>query len=222
VDQWPDPLVYLHFPSGQQLSGNETRNLNRAYPGRPDGTLTEQTAYAIVRLIEAEHVQLAIDLHEAAPEIPIINAIVSHEKGREIAGEAILTLELEDLQYALELSPPRFRGLSHREWGDHTQTMPFLMETSNPIQGRLRGKTTEELILKGYDPWYERAAKLGTMRIVYSAGGESLAHRVGRHLQGFRAILEAFNSQAAGNQVRVVGLPSHADVMERGVKGFLR
>ena len=32
IDQWPDPLVFLQYPSGQQLSGNETRNLNRAYP----------------------------------------------------------------------------------------------------------------------------------------------------------------------------------------------
>src|SRR5690606_38825221 len=51
VHQWPDPDVYVQA-SGQQLSGSETRNLNRAYPGRPDGTLTEQIAYAIVQLIK--------------------------------------------------------------------------------------------------------------------------------------------------------------------------
>ena len=34
LDQWPDPLVYSQYPSGQKLSGIETRNLNRAYPGR--------------------------------------------------------------------------------------------------------------------------------------------------------------------------------------------
>ena len=33
VDQWPDPDVYVHVASGQQLSGSETRNINRAYPG---------------------------------------------------------------------------------------------------------------------------------------------------------------------------------------------
>ncbi len=222
VDQWPDPLVYLHFPSGQQLSGNETRNLNRAYPGRPDGSLTEQAAFAIMTLIEKEGVLVGLDLHEAAPEIPIINAIVAHEKGRDIAGEAVLALELEDLPYSLELSPPRFRGLSHREWGDRTQAVPFLMETSNPIQGRLRGRTSADLIVNGHDPWYEQALELGSMRIVYSPGGESLARRVGRHLQGFRAILDAFNGQRPGPPVLIGGIPTFGEVVEQGVGAYLR
>ena len=37
VHQWPDPQVYFHAGSGQALSGSETRNLNRAYPGRATG-----------------------------------------------------------------------------------------------------------------------------------------------------------------------------------------
>ena len=68
TDQWPDPDIYVHAASGQQLSGAETRNLNRAYPGRPDGTLTERIAFAIVSLIRAEKVALVIDLHEASPD----------------------------------------------------------------------------------------------------------------------------------------------------------
>ncbi|MGL5902343.1 MAG: succinylglutamate desuccinylase, partial [Cetobacterium sp.] len=56
LDQWPDPDVYIHASSGQQLSGNETRNINRAYPGRPDGTSTEKAAYAIVQLIKNEKI----------------------------------------------------------------------------------------------------------------------------------------------------------------------
>ena len=43
----------MHASSGQKLSGSETRNLNRAYPGRPDGTFTEKVAYAITSLIRA-------------------------------------------------------------------------------------------------------------------------------------------------------------------------
>lgn len=222
VDQWPDPLVTLHSPSGQQLSGNETRNLNRAYPGRPDGSLTEQTAYAILALIRGEHVDLAVDLHEAAPEIPIINAIVTHEKGREIAADAVLALELENLQYALELSPPKFRGLSHREWGDETPAIPFLMETSNPIQGRLRGKTSAELILDGVDPWYQVAGRLGTMRITYDEAGESLSKRVGRHLQGLRALVDAYNERHPDSALVLEGVPQYTELVERGVQQFLR
>lgn len=222
VDQWPDPLVYLQYPSGQQLSGNETRNLNRAYPGRPDGTTTERTAYAIMQLIEKERVTLAVDLHEAAPEIPIINALITHEKGRDIAAGAVLNLEIEGLQYALELSPPNFRGLSHREWGDRTEAIPFLMETSNPIQGRLRGRTSEELILEGEDSLYLKAARLGTVRITYDDAGEPLARRVGRHLQGLRAIIESFREQHPELPFTYTGMPGYAELLERGVGGYLR
>ena len=65
VDQWPDPDVYIHYPSGQQLSGSETRNINRAYPGRPDGNLTEKMAYGVAELIRAEDIGITFDLHEA-------------------------------------------------------------------------------------------------------------------------------------------------------------
>jgi hypothetical protein len=222
VDQWPDPLVFLQYPSGQQLSGNETRNLNRAYPGRPDGTLTERNAFAILEIIRREGVNLAVDLHEAAPEIPIINAIVTHEKGREIAAGAVLALEFDDLQYSLEMSPPNFRGLSHREWGDRTDVLPFLMETSNPIQGRLRGRTSDELVVKGVDPWYAIAAQLGTMRITYELDGEPLARRVGRHVQGLRALMEAYNEQHADAPVVAEGIPSYAEIVGRGVGSFLQ
>ncbi len=222
VDQWPDPLVYLHYPSGQQLSGNETRNLNRAYPGRPDGSLTEQTAYAIMRVIEIEEVDVAIDLHEAAPEIPIINALVTHEKGKDLAATAVLDLEFEDLQFALELSPENFRGLSHREWGDGTRVIPFLMETSNPIQGRLRGRTSEALIVDGTDPWYATAERLGTMRITYSQSGEPLTQRVGRHLAGIRALINAYNEQHPDRAFAVAGIPDYAGMLENGVEHYLR
>jgi hypothetical protein len=222
VDQWPDPLVYLHHPSGQKLSGNETRNLNRAYPGRADGSLTEQAAYAIMAVIEQESVRVAFDLHEAAPEIPIINAIVAHEKGREIAAEAVLDLELHDLQYALELSPPNFRGLSHREWGDRTGTIPFLMETSNPIQGRLRGKTSVDLLVSGRDGWYAQAAALGAMRIAYSPDGESLSKRVGRHLEGFRALVDAYNALHTAAPVTIDGVPGYQELIQQGIGAWLR
>ena len=202
VDQWPDPLVFLQYPSQQQLSGFETRNLNRAYPGRPDGTLTEQTAFAIMELLRREHVDVAIDLHEAAPEFPNVNAIVTHEKGQDLAAQAVLALEFEDLQYSLELSPDNFRGLSHREWGDRTDAIPFLMETSNPIQGRLRGRTSAELLVTGVDSLYARASRSGVMRVTYDVGGEPLERRVGRHLAGVVALLEAYSEHVPGTARR--------------------
>ncbi|MFH0990694.1 MAG: succinylglutamate desuccinylase [bacterium] len=222
IESWPDPIVYLHHPSGQQLSGNEIRNLNRSYPGRVDGTITEQIAYAVMQLIKQEKVDLAFDLHEAAPEIPIINAIVTHEKGKEIGASALLNLEFENLQYALEMSPPNFHGLSHREWGDWSTTYPFLMETSNPIQGRLRGPTSAALILEGLDKRYQEAAKLVTVRITYDEKGEPLARRVGRHLRGLQAIFIAFQEAFPDKRITVNGIPSYEEIVQRGVGDYLQ
>ncbi len=221
LDQWPDPLVYSHKPSGQQYSGLESRNLNRAYPGSSKGSFTEKVAYAIMQMIEKEKVDISYDLHEAAPEIPIINAIVYHEKSEDIAMYSILELEMEELQFTPELSPKNFHGLSHREWGDYTETYPFLMETSNPIQGRLRGKTNEELILDGVSKNYQIAKETGALRIVYRDEGEQLEHRVGRHLSGFMAIISSYNEIHFDNPVEVSGLPGYQELVENGIGKYL-
>ena len=222
IAEWPDPLVFLQYPSGQQLSGNETRNLNRSYPGRPEGTVTERIAYAVMQLIDREKVDYSFDLHEAAPEIPIINAIVTHEKGKDIAANALFTLETENLQYSLEMSPVNFHGLSHREWGDRSTAFPFLMETSNPIQGRLRGKTDASLVLRGTDERYKEAAQIGTMRITYELTGEPLARRVGRHLRGLQAILNASMESIPTKRIVLDGVPAYDEILERGVGAYLQ
>lgn len=222
LHQWPDPLVYRHFPSGQQLSGMESRNLNRSYPGRPHGSFMEQVGYSFVELIKKENVTIAFDLHEAAPEVMIINAIIAHEKGNDIAANAVLNLEIEDLKYSLETSPKNFHGLSHREWGDASTVIPILMETSNPIQGRLRGITNEQLILNGEDQFYQTAAQLGTVRITYRLEGEPLSLRVARHLQGFRRLVESYNEQFPEQTVLLEHIPEYADVLSHGVGKFLK
>lgn len=222
VDQWPDPLVYLHYPSGQQLSGVETRNLNRCFPGRPDGTYTERVAHAIQQLLEREHADIAVDLHEAAPEYPVINTIVAHEKGIEIAASAVLSLEFEDLQYTLERSPVRFRGLSHREWGDATAAYAFLMETGNIMQGRLRGATTPGLLVTGVDRMYLMAAQIGMVKIPYDSTGLPLSVRVGRHLQGLRALVEGYNALHSDRPIVIAHLPSYAECVASGIGAFLQ
>lgn len=221
LDQWPDPEVYTHYPSGQKLSGFETRNLNRAYPGRADGTLTERTAYAIVSLIKSEKVDVAFDLHEAAPEIPIIKAIVVHEKAKDIGGMAVLNLEFENLKYALEISPQNFRGLSHREWGDSTEVFPFLMETSNPIQGRLRGRTNATLAVEGVDKNYKTALESGKLRIEYDPSGEPLKIRVGRHLQGILSVIESFNEFHQDKEIIFTNIPTYSEIAENGLEFYL-
>ncbi len=221
LHQWPDPLVYTHFPSGQRLSGFESRNLNRSYPGRPDGTFTEKIGYAIMQMIEQENIDISFDLHEAAPEIPIINAIVYHEKGEDIALNAVLELEMMGLNYSPELSPDNFRGLSHREWGDRSRTIPFLMEVSNPIQGRLRGKTNADLITKGVSNSYKLALESGALRIEYDPEGEPLDRRVARHVQGIITLIEAYNVDHKKKAIRLVNLPDYHDIVDNGIGFYL-
>jgi len=80
LDQWPDPEVYIHYPSGQYLAYVDIRNLNRCWPGRPNGTLTEKTCYALMEMIRKEKVDIVIDLHEAELQYPVISTIVTRSE----------------------------------------------------------------------------------------------------------------------------------------------
>jgi hypothetical protein len=220
IDQWPDPDIYLHYPSGQKLAGNETRNLNRAYPGRSDGSVTEQVAYAIMQLINQENIDIAIDLHEAAPEYPVVNAIVSTGRSQNLVTEAVLELAFEELSYSLEPSPYNFRGLSHREWENFTNSFPILMETANPIQGRLRGKTDTTLIITGKDKMYKIAANLGVLSVPYDSTGLPLKLRVARHLEAFHKIVMVFSQNYPEHAVVFSGIPYYFDIMENELEDY--
>lgn len=221
IDQWPDPDVYIHDASGQQLSGSETRNLNRGYPGRPDGTLTEQICYGITELIKKENIDMTIDLHEASPEYPVINAIVAHERGMGIASQAAINLQLEGIQISLEPSPTNLRGLTHRELGDYTDTIAILMETANPAQGRLRGKTDEDLVLTGKDKAYVKAAKLGRLFVPFDENGHPLEERVGRHLTSINELAKAYSSQYEDAPIIIENIPEFSEIKEKGLGEYL-
>jgi len=222
LDGWPDPDVYLHYPSKQVLSGNETRNLNRAFPGRPDGSRTEQVAYAITQLVLREKIDLVIDLHEASPEYPVVNALVFHERAQDLAALATLTMATEGIDISLEPSPKNFHGLSHRELGDATPTFAILMETACVVVGRLRGRTDADLVLSGNDPYYHAAAKQGYVRVPYPDNGIPIEVRVGRHLSGIVALIDAMGELYPEKGLDISGIPHLKDVVEKGVGAFLR
>jgi hypothetical protein len=221
VDQWPDPDIYIHASSGQRLSGAETRNLNRAYPGRPEGTFTERIAYAITSLVRSEKLDLVIDLHEASPEYPVINAIVAHERAMKVASVAVLNLEFEDIKIGLEPSPKNLRGLSHRELGDTTNALALLFETANASQGRLRGATDARLAIEGTDEKYLKAAKLGRLAVPFDEKGWPMKQRVGRHTSAVLAVFEAFSVKNPDQPIMVSRLPRYADLMEKGMEPYL-
>jgi hypothetical protein len=221
VHQWPDPTLYV-TPTGQTLAGIESRNLNRAYPGKPDGNLTERVAFAIMELIRKEKIGLGIDLHESAPEYPVINAIVFHENSSELAALAQLELQAEGYEFRLEASPANLRGLSHREWGDAAGIQAVLLETPNASHGRLKGRPSASLVVDGKDPYYEKAAKLGRLYVPFGPEGIPLKNRVARHLAAVAAVLRSLGETRPDKAVVFEGLPAAADVEARGIGAFLK
>ncbi len=222
IHQWPDPQVYTLAASGQSLSGIETRNLNRAYPGRPDGTLTERIACAITTLIRQEKVDLAIDLHEASPEYPVVNTIVAHERALDLAALVNMNLQAIGIAIGLEASPPNLHGLSHREWGDATQTLAVLTETTNPAQGRLRGRTDADLVTFGKDRFYARAAEHNRLSVPFPESGWPLDMRVARHLAGVAEFVKCLGELWPEKRVVLDGLPEYQSMVNRGLGTFLR
>jgi hypothetical protein len=222
VHQWPDPQVYTHHGSGQALSGAETRNLNRAYPGRADGSLTERIAFAITTLIRERDVDLAIDLHEAAPEYPVVNTIVAHERATELAALVNLDLSGNDISIGLEPSPPTLHGLSHREWGDATTALAVLMETANPAQGRLRGRTDAGLVVNGRDRYFVAAARRNRLNVPFDDHGWPIDLRVARHLAGVTQFLADLGTLDGAKGIAVSGVPRFQEVVDHGLGTYLR
>lgn len=212
IHQWPDPEIYVHATSGQRLSGSETRNINRSYPGRTDGNFTEKMSYGVTQLIQQEKVAITVDLHEASPEYPTINTIVAHQDALALASQALINMQLEGMSIGLEPSPERLHGLTHRELGDFTETLALLMETSNPSQGRLRGATNAEMVVTGKDKYYLKASGYGRLYdLGYSEAGRSISERVARHVTGVAQFAVAFNELGLGNMV-LTNVPSYSEM----------
>ena len=214
IDQWPDPDVYVHNPSGQQMSGSETRNINRAYPGVADGNLTERMAYGVAALIRDKDIDITFDLHEASPEYPVINATVAHQDAMTLASEGCINLLMGGIEMSLEQSPTNMHGLTHRELGDYTDTLAILMETANASQGRLRGASGVSQAIGGLDKFYVIEEKLDMLAVPFDEAGHPIEERVGRHLQGIYDYVDAFNNVEAGEGEQIVfsGVPGYDEL----------
>jgi len=221
VHQWPDSSIYIN-PAGQKLSGLESRNLNRCYPGKKNGNLTEKIAFGIMQIIRQEKIDLAIDLHEAAPEYPVINALVFHENTAELAATAVMEAQLEGIDLRLEASPENLRGLCHREWGDSAGIMALLHETANASHGRLKGKTSASLIIEGKDKNYVKAAKLGRLFVEFDEAGISLKKRVGRHLTIVRSTLFSLQELYPEKGIELTSYPESERLEKKGFSAFLK
>ncbi|MDK2865404.1 MAG: hypothetical protein PWP37_1596 [Thermotogota bacterium] len=133
LHQETDPATYTHV-SGVEFPGYEARNLDRVHPGRADGTLTEKISYGLFELVRKEKIDMVVDLHEAGTSSRLANMLICNPKNLDMGAMVVLDLEFEGVYLKLEQSSEEFRGLSHREFGDHTDALSFLIETPNPSQ----------------------------------------------------------------------------------------
>lgn len=223
LDQWPDPEVYIHYPSRQELAYVDIRNLNRTWPGRANGTLTEKTCYALIELIRQEKVDIAIDLHEAELQYPVISTIVAHEKGQDLAAMASMMITgTEGFEIGMENSPYALRGLSHREIGDHTDAISLLLETPEPFLDATRGRTDRALLLDGKDKFVMKAGQHGLLFEKMDEKGWPIDVRVGRHCSSVLQIADLWSEEHPDRAIQLTEIPRYADVIDKGTGFYLR
>jgi hypothetical protein len=223
LDQWPDPEVYIHYPSGQYLAYVDVRNLNRCWPGRENGTLTERTTYAFMEMIRKEKVDLVIDLHEAELQYPVISTIVTHEKAQDLAAIVSMTLtDMEGFKMGMEFSPKNLHGLSHREIGDFSQAASLLFEAPEPFLDATRGKTTTDQLLTGKDDFVVKAGQHGLLFEKIDANGWPIDKRVGRHTSAVLQTMESWTEMHPDKPLVCSNVPRYADVIAHGLGQYLR
>jgi len=223
LDQWPDPEVFIHYPSGQNLAYVDIRNLNRAWPGRANGTLTEKTCFAFMNLIKQEKVDVVIDLHEAELQYPVINTIVAHENGQDLATMvSMMITDFEGFSIGTEFSPKNLHGLSHREIGDHSDAVSLLFEAPEPFLDATRGVTGEEQLLEGKDEFVVKAGQHGLLFAPIDENGWPIDVRVGRHTSTILQTIESWNEFFPDKEIYCSNVPRYAEVIENGVGSYLK
>jgi hypothetical protein len=221
LEQWPDPFTFVHYPSRQNLAYQDSRNLNRTFPGRPDGNLTERTSFAISELIRREKIDLTVDVHEASMGYPVVSTYVCHQRADEMCMMAAMMLSAEQFPMKTETSPKSLRGLTHREIGDFTESFAVLMETPEPFIDKFVGPMTEALMLTGKDEFMQIAADRGLLYAEYNIKtGATLDYRVARHLGGAAEIIKQMGEFYPAKTIGV-SWPTYAEVMAKGVGAFL-
>lgn len=222
LDSWPDPEVYIHYPSTQNLANVDIRNINRNWPGKKDGLLTERTSYAVMRLIEAGGVDMTLDFHEAELEYTVENTIVVHEKGQAVGAmvSMMLTSQTFDVPVGMEFSPVALHGLSHREVGDYSDAASYLVEVAEPMLDRIRGITDEELLMSGKDRFVIKAGEHGLLYAPIDENGWPIEKRVARHIAVATKIMEVNNTVNPDETILIEGIPTYEEIMANGLAGY--
>ncbi len=218
LDQWPDPDVYIHYPDKQLLSYLDVRNTNRTWPGRPDGAVMERVTYAAMQMMRQDKVDIAIDMHGAETMFPVTNCIVAPQKSAKIATLTAMNVKaMEGFDNHVEPSPSGFRGLSHREIGDFSDTLPFLLEAPIPFLDQPTGPKTVKLLLDGKDPFLLSLSKKKKLFVPYDENGWPMEKRVGQHCSVSLEIIRQYSKKNPDKAIRIQGIPRYAEVVKNGV-----
>lgn len=210
---YPDPEIFKHYQSDFTLEdGAEARNLNRQYPGVADGNITQQLAYAIIQLIKEEGVNINLDMHESDPpgftyqnsngstyssgRLAYMLVCNPAEISMEIGAIASMEIEMYDLPIKLDQSNPAFRGLSHLEIGNYTDSLSFLSESPNP------GMSQQEFPDVLYDEDFP------------------LKHRIGWNLTVISSLIDGYNMMF-GDSLEIDNLPDYFEIMDNGFEEYL-
>lgn len=220
LDQWPDPPFYVHYPSGQRLSYEEARNINRTFPGRGNGSLLERASNAIMTLLREEGIDYAFDLHEASVTYPVNLDIVAPEISFDIAYLSALMLEEKGISLRVEATSSSNKGYTHSEWAQVEGVHPFLIEVPTPFIDRTPGAMTGKMIVSGKDAFLYKVAEYGYSGVDYPQEGISISERVAIHVATIAECLKTAGLFDPDNVVEIT-LPSYEEIKEKGVGAFL-
>ncbi|MBP7109951.1 MAG: succinylglutamate desuccinylase/aspartoacylase family protein [Firmicutes bacterium] len=176
--------------------GIEARNLNRVYPGKSDGTMTEKIAFGIMEILRAEGIDTAIDLHEANPKSSLGWTIISPNETLDIAVLSAFELEEKGIRMSPDRSGAGFAGYSHWEWS-RMGTAAFLLETVNP--GMEAGLKLDPIVSAEFP----------------------IERRVGTHLETILTLLK-YSVELGGAPFAIEGVPSYKALMQNGISSYLR
>jgi hypothetical protein len=96
------------------------------------------------------------------------------------------------------------------------------METTNPAQGRLRGRTDSPIVVSGRDRFYALASARGRLSVPFPDSGWPLSTRVARHVAGISALVDALRDVSPTDAVTLSGVPDYDAIVHRGLGAFLR
>lgn len=219
ADQWPDPEVYVHYPSKQMLADVESRNINRSWPGKEDGTLTQQIVFAVTEVMRKEGVDIAVDLHQGSTMFPVNNVIIAAESGLKIGAYASAVLRRDEgITRPVERAPMLYRGLFNREIDEFVEGVePFLMEVPIPFCDLPTGPKTLDLMLTGKDEFLLKLAGMGRLYARYDENGWPVENTVGQHCSAIKSLMIAWSTFNADKGIIVNGIPSFKEMAQYGV-----